>query len=216
MAADLRVNVARVLAQLMRDGNAQARQAMPVIMGLVTRAQEGKLVKGGVEALGLIGSADAVEPLKTAYADFLPLAAAPGTEAAVADKPQDAEVRLAVVYALVSVLSGQNSRTQHDAKAVHESAVLLVKVVDDDPSSSVKEAAAFAMRYLYPVKFKAEHREAIDALVYCLRQSGTSEALKDKIIESLESITGQSFNKDVKRWDDWFRGAFNVGARVSR
>jgi hypothetical protein len=94
--------------------------------------------------------------------------------------------------------------------------VLLVKVVDDEPSSSVKEAAAFAMRYLYPVKFKAEHREAIDALVYCLRQSGTSETLKDKIIESLESITGQSFGRDVKRWDDWFRGAFNMGARVSR
>jgi HEAT repeat protein len=101
MAPDLRVNVARVLAQLMRDGNSQARQAMPAIMGLVTRAQEVKLVKGGVEALGLIGSADAVEPLKAAYADFLPPAAAPGTEGTVADKPQDTEVRLAVVYALV-------------------------------------------------------------------------------------------------------------------
>ena len=215
MAADLRVNVMKVLAQLIRDGNRQSLQAMPKIVEVVARNQEVKLVKGGIQALGIIGSAEAVAPLKQAYLDFLPAAgkapAAPaagavGAEGAVApaEKSDDTDVRREVMRALVSVLSTQATRPQMDMKAVHDSAQLLVKAVDDDPSTMVKEAAIFAMRYLYPVKFKAEQWDAVDALIFLMRAQGTADATKLKIAETLTAITGQDFFLDVKRWDDWF------------
>jgi hypothetical protein len=223
MAAELRVNVMKVVAQLIRDGNLAAKQAMPVILGMVRGEKDPKLVKGGIQALGIIGSAEGVEALKTAYADFMPAAgaqpAAPAAAlggaaaAAPAENATDVEVRAEVIRALVAVLNAQDRNKQPDAKAVHETALLLVKAVDDDPTASVKEAAVFAMRYLYPQKFKSEHKEIIDSLIYNMRQAATSDATKQKVVEALEAITGQDFGTDAERWDKWYQAQFRVPPR---
>ncbi|MGD0090278.1 MAG: HEAT repeat domain-containing protein, partial [Planctomycetota bacterium] len=172
MAPELRVNVMLVLAQLIREAQQQAKQTMPVIIGVVKNEKDMKLVKGGIEALGIIGTAEAVEPLKVAYGDFQqpaaaakadPDAPAAANTAAEAERNEFAEIRRKIMEALVTVLSFQQSRNQPELKAVHEVALLLVKAVDDDPAATVRSDAVFAMRYLYPVKFKAEHKEVIDS-----------------------------------------------------
>ena len=96
---------------------------------------------------------------------------------------------------------------------MHETALLLVKTVDDDPAASIKESAVFAMRYLYPAKFKNEHKEVIDTLIYYMRQQKTTDATKQKVVETLEAITGQDFGTDAVRWDKWYEGHFRVPPR---
>lgn len=230
MAPELRVNVMKVLAQLIRGGQNQAKQVMPLIVDFVTKERNVKLVEGGIEALGIIGSAEAIEPLKVAYADYLASEqhsaaaakkddAAAGAEAAAAavsaEKAEGTRIRGKIMEALVSVLSFQTTRRQSDMKAVHECALLLVKVLDEDPSATVKEAAVFAMRYLYPAKFGPEHKEAIDVLIYLMLQRGTSDELKEKIAKTLSALTGQDFGPDAKRWDVWFTDRFKMRPRVA-
>jgi len=82
--------------------------------------------------------------------------------------------------------------------------MILVKAVDDDPASSVKIKAIFAMRYLYPDKFKLEHKEAVHALIFLLNDSKTtSDDMKNRILKSLQAITRQNFGNDPKRWQEW-------------
>jgi HEAT repeat protein len=207
---DLRVNVMKVLAQLMRDGNNQSKNAFAEIVKVVAGAPDERLVEGGIEALGIIGSAEAVEPLKKAYADFMqaapaaaPAVGAEGVAVAPAVNTKDAKIREAVMHALGSVLATQDSRKVFEAKAVHESALLLVKALDDDASSTVQAAAVFSMKFLYPKKFKAEHKEVVEALVFKLKEARTGDELKGKIAETLFYITEQDLGVEAKRWEEW-------------
>jgi len=224
MAPELRVNVMKVLAQLIRDGQQQAKQVMPTIIDFVKNERSTKLVEGGIEALGIIGSAEAVEPLKVAYADYreTPPSAEPkkaeakaeDAAAAAAERTEGARIRKKIMEALVSVLSFQTSKKQSEMKAVHECALLLVSAVDDDPAATVKEAAVFALRYLYPQKFKSEHKDAIDALIFRMRERATAEDLKKRIADTLSALTGQDFQLDAERWDEWFTKQFNMKPRA--
>ncbi|MCY3018906.1 MAG: HEAT repeat domain-containing protein [Planctomycetota bacterium] len=221
MTPELRVNAMKVLARLIRLGSLPARRAMDPIIKIVGNEKETKLVKGGIQALGVIGSAEGVDALEKAYSDYLPAAgAAPapaagagGEAAAPIESSKDTEVREAVMFALESVLSAQDNNKMPDTKAVHKTAVLLVRAVDDDPSLRVKAAAVFAARYLHPAKFKNEQKEVVDALIYLLRATSTGEALKQKVLEALVAITGQDYGLDAKRWNEWFEIFFKMRPR---
>jgi len=221
VAADLKVNVMKVLAQLIRDTNSTApKAAFPKIIEFVKNNPDDKLVRGGIEALGIIGSAEAVEPLKQAYADYktAPVAAAvanpdgPIVEPKAAEsgkkkaeKAKETDIRMAVMEALISVLSAQGEKKLgFDQKAVHESSVLLIKAAEDDPAPTVQKAAVFALRYLYYPKFKAEHKEAVDALTFKIRDPKSTDELKHDVAETLSFITGQDFGQDAERWNKWF------------
>ena len=225
LPVELKVNVMKALAQMMREGNTAALRALDKIKTIVKTAEDHKLLLGGIEALGIVGSADAVDPLKQAYLDYLPApkaaapAAAPAPGAApaadadaskVPAKPvegKDVEVRQAVMDALVTVLSTQVDRAEakkpFDTKAVHDTSALLVKAIDDDPSATVKTSAVFAMQYLY--KFPAEQKEALDSLITYLRTLKKDDEQADRIITALKSISGQDFDHDVVRWDTWYQ-----------
>ncbi|HYG77850.1 MAG TPA: HEAT repeat domain-containing protein [Planctomycetota bacterium] len=228
VASELKVNVMKVLAQIMREGKTTAaKAAFPKIVEFVKNNPDDKLVKGGIEALGIIGSAEAVEPLKQAYADYKPAVAAPGAAAGDApavpasgeaanakkqEKAKETDIRMAVIEALISVLNGQGEKKNaYDQKAVHESTVLLVKAAEDDPASNVQRAAIFALRYLYYAKFKNEHREVVDALTFKMREPKTTDELKKDIAETLSFITGQDFGTDAERWNKWFET--NMGGK---
>ncbi len=236
IGSDLKVNVMRVLGQLMRDTKGRAAQAgFPKICAFVANSQDDKLVKGGIEALGIIGSAEAVEPLKKAYQDYMsapaagekPAAAAAGGGAAAAaaalanagaansERSKEAEMRAAVVDAMGTVLNFQGEKTVGwDAKAVHECAMLLIKAGEDDPATAVQEGAVFSLQYLYYPKFKAEHPEAVDMLTFKMREPKTTDDLKGKIRKTLRAITGQDYGVDAARWDKWFQD--NMGKRNAR
>jgi HEAT repeat protein len=197
---DLRVNVMKVVATLMRDGSASAKQALPKLIEIVKSAQDDKLVIGAIHALGIIGTADSVEPLATAYLDYKPAA---NTEAGkLGGKEQD--VRNAVVTALVTVLSNQGGKPSPDTKAVTTAATLLVKALDEDPSPAVKRNALFAMKYMYPftTKTKDACRMVKDAALEHLNKQGQSDDIKHAIVEVLTAITGKDFGLDGKRWEE--------------
>jgi hypothetical protein len=117
--------------------------------------------------------------------------------------------------ALAVVLSFQGTKAQPDMKAVHEVAVLLDKAVDEDSSASVRGDAIFAMRYLYPVKFKPEHKEVLDSLIFRMRDKGADAELKQRIAKTLQALTGQDFGLDPERWDAWFTKVFNMRPRAA-
>jgi len=209
-AADLKVNVMKVLGTLIRDGNLGAKSALPVIIQLVQNEQDEKLVKGGIIALGLIGTAEAVEPLAKAYNDFfVPLkpadpAANPNAAPAVPVAPsKDADIRLAVMHAFISVLSNQGQKSAPDMKAVGDSVVVLTKAMVEDGDTNVRKGAIFALRYLYPAGMKSIWKAPTHAMGGLLVKEGTSEDVKKEIVTTLQAITGQDFGTDYKRWDKW-------------
>src|ERR1041385_1762211 len=120
MSMDLQIEVMKALAQLLRNGNTAARIGLPAIKEIVVRAKEERLIIGAVTALGIIGTSEAVDPLKKTYDDF-------ATEADGKNEKAIA-VRQAVVKAMRSILSFQRNRKPFDAKATHEASTLLVKV----------------------------------------------------------------------------------------
>jgi len=223
---DLKVNVMKVLAQIIRDAKTTAANgALPKIIDFVKNAQDDKLVKGGIEALGIIATAAAVEPLKQAYMDYKPAAAAPaapadpakGEDAAAKkqEKGKEADIRTLIMDALSNVLQTQGEKkTGFDTKAVHESSALLIKAGEDDPSKTVQSAAIFALRYLYYVKFKAEHKDAVDMLTFKIRDTKTEDEMKVDISKTLQAITGQDFGTDPQRWDKWYQD--NMGGKKTR
>jgi len=209
-AADLKVNVMKVLGTLIRDGNLGAKSALPAIVQIVANEQDEKLVKGGIIALGLIGSAESVEPLVKAYNDFFQAAKAAepaanaNPNAAPAPAPvassKDAEIRLAVMHAFISVLSNQGGKST-DMSAVTASVALLTRAMTEDADTGVRKGAIFALRYLYPVAMKPATRGPLDAMSGLLVKEGTSEEIKKEIVMTLQAITGQDFGSDYKRWD---------------
>ena len=222
---DLKVNVMKVLAQIIRDGKTKAADpALPKIIDFVKNAQDDKLVRGGIEALGIIATAAAVEPLKQAYMDYKP--AAPAAAAAAADagkadesgvkkveKGKEMDIRTLIMDALSNVLQTQGEKkTGFDTKAVHESAALLIKAGEDDPAKTVQSAAIFALRYLYYVKFKAEHKDAVDMLTFKIRDAKIEDEMKVEISKTLQAITGQDFGIDAGRWDKWYQE--NMGKKT--
>lgn len=232
VGADLKVNVMKVLAQIIREGKTKAADpALPKIIDFVKNAQDDKLVKGGIEALGIIATAAAVEPLKQAYLDYKPkAAAAPAAPAAGAEekvesggvvkkqeKAKETDIRMAVMDALCNVLNTQGEKKQaFDQKAVHESVLLLIMAGEDDPSQNVQQAAVFALRYLYYTKFKAEHKDAVDMLTFKMRDAKTSEELRLDISKTLQAITGQDFGQDAARWDKWYQEHMGGGAKKAK
>jgi HEAT repeat protein len=207
MSSDLQIEVMKALAQLLRNGNTAARIGLPAIKEIVVRAKDERLIVGAVTALGIIGTAEAVEPLKKTYEDF--------STDADAKNEKAVQVRQAVVRALRSVLSYQRNRKPFDARATHEAATILVKVVDDDPSDQVKGSAVYAMRCLYPKQFESEQKEAVGSLIYLLRETKNDE-LKAKIPESLEYITQMDYGTESRRWFEWYDKQYPNSRRVSK
>jgi HEAT repeat protein len=229
VAAELKVNVMKVLAQIMREGKTKAADpALPKIIDFVKNAQDDKLVRGGIEALGIIATAAAVEPLKQAYLDYKPAAAA--APAAGADpakgedggvkkqeKAKETDIRMAVMDALCNVLNTQGEKkTGFDQKAVHESTGLLVKAAEEDPAKTVQAAAVFALRYLYYPKFKAEHKDVVDMLTFKIRDTKSDDEMKVDINKTLQAITGQDFGIDGARWDKWFQDNMGGGRKAPK
>lgn len=214
-AADLKVNVMKVLGTLIRDGNMGAKAAMPAIIQIVQNEQDEKLVKGGIIALGLIGTAEAVEPLARAYNDFF--VAAPSTKPADPAKPdapavpvpvagsKESGIRLAIMEAFISVMSNQVQKPQPDMKAVGESVVVLTKAAAEDADTGVRKGGIFALRYLYAPSTKSVWKTPVHTLGGLLLKEGTSEDIKREIINTLQAITGQDYGNDYKRWDDWIQ-----------
>jgi HEAT repeat protein len=198
---DLKISVMQALAQLIQNGNTSAaREGLQPIKEIVAKDPNANLVIGGIKALGTIGTSEAIDPLKKAYDDNF--------DKAAPTKEADVKIRAAVVRAIRAVLNVQARSKQYDAKAAHEGATLLIKVVDDDSATDVKGAAVYAMRMLQNKKFIAEWPDAIESLLYLLKAPATDKAMKEKIGESLEYLTGMDYATDTKegvaKWFTWF------------
>jgi HEAT repeat protein len=217
-AAELKVNVMKVLGTLVRDGNMAAKAAIPEIVKIVANEQDEKLVKGGIVALGLIGSGDAVEPLIKAYNDFVGAAANAGagvspapanaTTPVEAPKPvnsKETDIRKAIMDAFISILANQGQKPNPDMKVINDCVNFLLKVSSDDADVGVKKAAVFALRYVYPTPMKVPaHKNVGDVLCGIALKEGVSEDLKREIVDTLRAISGQDFGNDYKRWDDYW------------
>ena len=198
---DLKVSVMQALAQLIQSGNTSAaREGLPPIKDIVARDPNANLVIGGIKALGTIGTSEAIEPLKKAYADNM--------DKAAPNKDADVKIRSAVVRAIRAVLNVQAHSKQFDAKAAHDGSTLLIGVVDDDAAADTKNAAVYALRMLQNKKFVQDLPDGIEALLYLLKAPNLDKTMKDKIGETLEYLTGMDFPPDTKegvaKWFAWF------------
>ncbi len=199
---DLKINVMDALAQLIQNGNGSAaREGLQPIKDIVAKSEQIKLVIGGIHALGVIGTIDALEPLKKAYKDCLDLK----------QPSKNTDVRIAVVRATRNVLTTQKKAKAMDMKAASDGAALLVTVTDEDPAMEVKASAVYAMRTLEGKKFDAQKKEAIESLFYLLKDKKTPEDLKKKIPETLEYITGMDFEQDIPKWGKWLDEKYGGG-----
>ncbi|MEI6236084.1 MAG: hypothetical protein WCT04_23765 [Planctomycetota bacterium] len=202
LSVDLRVVVIRAAAKLMAAGAPGANKALETIIKLVKNASDDKLVMGSIEALGIVGTAQSVDPLIQTYKDF--------SNTANMMNEKDVPIRAAITKALRSVLMTQANRATSDMPTVHKVVVALIAVVDNDPAIPVKQAAINALAYLYPPKFAAERKEAALALVFLMAKNDTSADMKAAIAESLEFILGVNFRVNVDRWKEYLQKTFGV------
>lgn len=209
LAVDLRVVVILADAKLMVAGTPGANKGLDTIIKLVATAQEDKIVLASIQALGIIGTPQATDPLIKTYDDFF--------NAAKVDNEKDVPVRRAVARALRAVLCAQGIKPTPDLQTVHKIAVLLVKIVDrENPAelTPVKESAIYAIGYLYPKKFAGEQKDAAFVLIKLLENKLTDATLKAMIPDILEAITRVNFGPDPARWNDWFSKTY-PGARAA-
>ncbi len=202
LAVDLRAVIIHVVAQMIAGGTPGASKGLDEIVRLVSVAKEDKLITAGIEGLGIVGTKDSTDPLIKTYDDF-----AKDT----ANELNNLH-RREVVKALGQILRIQSVKTNADLPTVHRIAVLLIHVLDTDPIIPIKESAVFAIGYLYPKKFSAEHKEAAFALVFLLDSTDKAyDQMKLLIPKALEAITGVNFKKDVNRWKEWLATKWPVG-----
>ena len=215
---NLKISVMSALAQLIANGNTSAARAgLQPIKDIVAKDINTNLVIGGIQALGIVATADAVEPLKKAYDD--------NNNAADPNKAVDVRVRVAVIRAIDAVIHFQAHAKPLDAKAVSAAGQLLVHAIDFDAAPEVKHAAVFALSSLQDKHFSAIEvladpddatkgkmplrAAAIEALLYLTKDSShpPTPEMKEKIESSLEYLTGLDFGVDkegLARWWKWW------------
>lgn len=195
LGVDLRIVVIRADAQLMAIGTPGANKGLDTIIKLVKNAIDERVVLTSIEALGIVGTAQAADPLIQTYKDFF--------NAASPLKEKDVPVRRAVTNALRAVLTTQAGKPNPDLAVVHKVAELLISIIDNDSAPPVKEVAIYAMGYLYPKKFLPEHKDAVLSLIFLLAKEDTPANQKAMIPDSLEAITRFNYNLDIDRWKSW-------------
>jgi HEAT repeat protein len=196
---DILVAVMRVMAQLIRDGNMQAKNlALSKILEMPKKASSDVIVLGAIEAMGIIGSEDSVGPLNATYEFYL--------DKKDYNKAGDLPIRRAVAEAYSTILMAQSNARTPNMKIVKDAAALLVGMVDNDESPAVKSAAIFNIRYLYDRKFADTHKVVFSALIGFLNKT-KDEGLKNDINKTLEALTALTFT-DHRRWDEWFKDKF--------
>lgn len=207
LESTVRIKVIRACAQMMACDPPVpgANKGLETIIKLAKSSPDDAVVLTCIEALGIIGSPAAADPLIATYNDFF--------NKANMQNEKDVPIRRAVARALRAVLSAQERKANPELPTVHKVADLLVSVVDTDPAVNVKSSAIYALGYLFPKKFSAEHKEAAFALVFLLEKKDTDPAIKSMIPDTLEAITGVNFGGDVVRWKEWL-GKKYPGANV--
>ncbi len=205
---DLRVVVILADAKLMAAGTPGANKGLDTIIKLVANAQEDKIVLASIQALGIVGTPQATDPLIKTYTDFF--------NATNVTNEKDVPVRRAVANALRAVLTAQGVKPAPDMQTVHKIAVLLVTIIDTPTEvTGVKESAIYAIGYLYPKKFDAEHKDPAFSLITLLDNKLTDVTLKSMIPDMLEALTRVNYGPDAKRWLEWFSKTY-PGARVEK
>ena len=206
LAPTVRIKVIRADAQMMACDPPVpgANRGLETIIKLAKTAADDNLVLTCIEALGIIGSSQAADPLIATYNDFF--------NKANMMNEKDVPIRRAVVRALRSVLTAQDRKMNAEMPTVHKVAELLVSVLDNDPAVNVKSSAVYAIGYMYPKKFAADQKEATFALVFLLEKRDTDASLKGMIPDTLEAITGVNFGLDAERWKGWLQTKY-PGAR---
>jgi HEAT repeat protein len=203
---DLKVDTTKTVAQLVRNKAPGARNALSAIVDLIEKpspnlepADRDKVVIGAIKALGVIGSGEAVATLKKAYDEFK----------SDKEKPENSSARQAAIKSLGSILSMlQSGSSRVEGKALDDIVSTLVKGLEDE-NGEVKASAVYALGNL--TKFEAKQKEALDGLIFLLRDVKDGNAnLKTQIIESLELITNEDRGSDWKNWDAWFSKKYGV------
>jgi HEAT repeat protein len=198
----LRVIVIRAVSQLIAAGAPGAIRGLEDIIKLVKTSTKDPIVAACIDGLGIIGTAQAADPLISTYKDYL--------DEKDHKKERDWPVRQRVAKALRNLLNVQANKANPELPVVHNVAALLVKIVDADQVADVKGSAVIALANLYPKKFEAEHKEATAALIYLLEKTTTDENMKSTIPISLQSITRVNFGPDAKRWKEWWQTKYKA------
>ena len=195
LADDLRTKVILVVGQMIAGGNTAANRGLEDIIKIVKNTKNDQLMLAAVEALGVVGTPQAAAPLIGAFTDY--------NQPSSTTADVDATIRRAIVRACRSILSVQADKPNPDVETVKNVSTLLIAVLDAKAERlPVKESAVYALGYLYPKKFEANHKEAVGALIFLLKNA-TEASLKVMLPDTLEAITGVNFGQDWKRWVDW-------------
>lgn len=199
--AELRKSIITALARLYRQGFADARRAVSVILDLLAKENNEEVLMAAVRAAGTTGEVRVIPALEKVYGDFREL---PKTYKGNPAKGRalQAQVRRSVMKALKDILrAGTGHRT--GAAAGRQVLALLCRALNDEKETQeVKESAVFSMYYLYHKTFKDTHKKAILTLRGLLDAKG-NEGLRAGIAETLSAITGRDYGENVNRWREW-------------
>ncbi len=190
----LRIATMKLLAQLIRDGNANVeRNVQPLIVKFAENGNDDALVLAAVESIGIIAS-DSVPTLKKVYAAYF--------DPKNIDNAKDVPVRKAVMKAVRCILAHQVELRSPDMTTVKGAVAIAVDAIDNDSNVDVKAAAVFALRYLYPKRFESEQKDACLPLI-ALMGSVKDPALQKKINDTLQFITGARPGSEHDQWIEY-------------
>ncbi|HLX62532.1 MAG TPA: HEAT repeat domain-containing protein [Planctomycetota bacterium] len=206
----LRVIAIKALGKLISTGAPGANKGLDDLIKLVKSSTDDDIVQACIDALGQVGTAQAADPLIATYNDFF--------DANNPSKEKDWPRRKAVARAMRQLLSVQANKKTPELAVVHKVTDLLMKIVDNEKEiPQVKESAVYAIGYLYPMQFQAEHKDAsLTLILYLEKLTGMSDkqnadsATVKLITDALEAITNVNYGTDVKRWKEWWQTKFNA------
>lgn len=201
---DLRANAFRTLARL-KAKNAKGLDGLPEdIRKILEEENEMKVLLAAVEAAGILGEETLLEPLQNTVRAF----AHDEKQNAIAQTNRML-LRVAVMDSLGEVLSRQSQKP--NAAAISKCTDMLleaIKVGENMETLDVQRAAIFSLQYLCPNKkdFQAQHKRALEALLERMRPvNNPSEEMLNAIVKTLEAITEQPFETDLKRWEEYLK-----------
>ncbi|HLX62533.1 MAG TPA: hypothetical protein VKX17_14750 [Planctomycetota bacterium] len=192
---ELREAAIRAMGPLIAQTMPGATNELDTVIKLVKTSTDDSLVAAGIEALGTSGAPEAVDALIATYNDYF--------DAKKPARERDVPIRLAVIKAVRAILIAQASTPHLDEACVHKCSTFLSATLHSDPVASVKQAAVYALAYLYPKKFESEWSAAVDALIESLEKPDTDSELKKRIVDALEALTTKNFGENAARWREW-------------
>jgi len=203
---DLRGNALRTLARLKAKNVRGVDKLVDDIKKILESETEMKLLLAAVESLGILGDESGLEALQNALRAY-----AQDENADALIQANRTLIRRTAMDTLGEVLSRQNQKP--NAAAIFKCTDMLLEAIkvgttpnDKMEADEVQKAAIFSLQYLCPNKkeFQAQHRRAVEALVTRMKPAHKpDEEMLNAIAKTLEAITEQPFETDIRAWEEY-------------